>query len=73
MSVFAAGGGLQMGQVIGATNTRAEEPTLRAMNSNSLLATLYHRFGINPQTPLTDRTGRPLPILPTGEPIRELL
>lgn len=73
MSVFAAGGGLQMGQVIGATNSRAEEPTERAMNSNCLLSTLYHRFGINPQTPLTDRTGRPLPILPSGEPIRELI
>jgi hypothetical protein len=73
MSVFAAGGGLRMGQVIGATNSRAEEPTERAMNSNCLLATLYHRFGINTDTLLTDRTGRPLPILPTGEPIRELL
>jgi Protein of unknown function (DUF1501) len=73
MSVFATGGGLRVGQVIGATNSRAEEPTERAMNSNCLLATIYHRFGINPQSPLIDRTGRPLPIVPSGEPIRELI
>ncbi|MDX1948051.1 MAG: DUF1501 domain-containing protein [Pirellulaceae bacterium] len=73
MSVFLAGGGLRMGQVIGSTNRRGEEPAERAMNSNCLLATLYHRFGINPRTALFDRSGRPHPILPSGEPIRELL
>src|SRR6202008_1071781 len=49
MSVLLAGGGLRMGQVIGATNARAEEPTERAMDSNCLLATIYHRFGIDPK------------------------
>jgi hypothetical protein len=73
MSIFAAGGGLRMGQVIGATGPKAEEPVERAMDSNCLLATLYHRFGINPKNTLQDRSGRPLPILPAGEPIRELL
>jgi len=73
MSVFAAGGGLRMGQVIGATNSRAEEPVERAMDSNCLLATLYARFGINPQSTFVDRSGRPLAILPVGEPIRELV
>jgi len=73
MSVFAAGGGLKMGQVIGATSSRAEYPVDRAMDSNCLLATLYHRFGINPRFTYLDRSGRPLAILPAGEPIRELV
>lgn len=73
MSVLVAGGGLRMGQVIGATNSRAEEPVERAMDSNCLLATIYRRFGIDPSDVLFDRSGRPLPILPSGEPIRELL
>lgn len=73
MSIFLAGGGLKMGQVIGATNSRAEEPVERAMDSNCLLATIYHRFGIDAQDVLYDRSGRPLPILPSGKPIRELL
>jgi hypothetical protein len=73
MSVLLAGGGLRMGQVVGATNARGEEPRLRAMDSNCLLATLYHRFGIEPGQTYHDRAGRPLPILPHGEPIAELL
>ena len=73
MSVLLAGGGLKMGQVIGATNPRGEEPAQRAMDSNCLLATLYKQFGINPHHLLHDRTGRPLPILPHGEPIAELV
>lgn len=72
MSVFLSGGGLRMGQVIGATNSRAEEPVARAMDSNCLLATIYRRFGISSSAPLHDRLNRPIPILPQGEPIREL-
>ena len=73
MCVFASGGGLSMGQVIGSTNARGEEPVLRAMDSNCLLATIYHRFGIDIHDVLHDRSGRPLAILPVGEPIRELI
>lgn len=73
MSVLLAGGGLKMGQVIGATNARAEEPIDRAMDSNCLLATLYHRFGIDCTQFHHDQFGRPIAILPHGEPIRELL
>ena len=73
MCVLAAGGGLRMGQVVGATNPRGEEPSRRAMNSNCLLATIYHRFGIDTHQMLHDRTGRPIPILAEGEPIAELV
>ena len=55
-----------MGQVIGATNARGEEPTVRAMDSNCLLATIYHRFGIDTNHHLHDRAGRPIPILAGG-------
>ena len=73
MSVLLAGGGLRMGQVVGATNPRGEEPSRRAMDSNCLLATIYHRFGIDVGHLYHDRTGRPIPILREGEPIAELL
>ncbi len=72
MSVLVAGGGLRMGQVIGKTNARAEEPIDRRMDSNCLLATIYRRFGIDPRQHLHDQLGRPMAILPTGEPIAEL-
>lgn len=73
MSVFLAGGGLKMGQVIGSTSSKAEEPIHRPMDSNCLLATLYARFGIDPKHSILDQSGRPIAILPSGEPIRELL
>jgi hypothetical protein len=72
MSVFLAGGGFRMGQVIGSTTARGEEPLERRMDSNCLLATLYRRFGINTSHVLHDQLGRPLPILPHGQPILEL-
>lgn len=73
MSVFLAGGGLRMGQVIGGTNSRAEYPINRPLDSNCLLATIYDRFGIDPAHTVPDATGRPVHILPKGEVIRELV
>lgn len=73
MSVFLSGGGLNMGQVVGATNSRAEEPVERVMDSNCLLATIYQRFGIDVAQVYHDNADRPFPILPSGAPIRELL
>jgi hypothetical protein len=73
MSVLLAGGGLRMGQVIGATNSKAEVPIRRAMDSNCLLATIYARFGINPDHGYLDQSGRPITILPQGQPISELM
>lgn len=73
MSVLLSGGGLRMGQVIGATNRKAEEPVDRIMDSNCLLSTIYHRFGIDTSQHYVDTSGRPIQILPTGTPITELL
>jgi hypothetical protein len=73
MSVFLAGGGLKMGQVVGATNSRGEDPVERVMNSNCLLATIYRRFGIDTHRAYHDNSGRPIPILTDGEAISELL
>ncbi|HLQ44410.1 MAG TPA: DUF1501 domain-containing protein, partial [Planctomycetaceae bacterium] len=73
MSIFLSGGGLKMGQVIGATNRRGEEPIERIMDSNCLLATIYDRFGIDASTSYLTNAGRPIPILTNGQPIAELL
>lgn len=73
MSVLVSGGGLRMGQVIGATGPKAEEPIDRALDSSCLLATIYRRFGIDVRREYLDHAGRPRPILPQGEPIPELL
>ena len=66
------GGGLTMGQVVGATTDKGERPHDRSLSYQSLLATIYHALGINPAHTFLNQAGRPVPILPDGEPIREL-
>jgi hypothetical protein len=58
-----AGGGLRMGQVIGATDGRGERSTDVPCTPQNVLATLYHVLGIEPNQILTDRLGRPVPML----------
>lgn len=66
------GGGMPMGQVIGATNRLGESPIERAAQPQDLLATIYRFLGINPRHEFVNRSGRPIPLLPFGEPIAEL-
>lgn len=73
ISAMVAGGGLRGGQVVGATNDKAEHPVNRAMKPGCLLATIYHVLGIDPSQTFNDHAGRPIPILDEGEPIHELL
>ena len=73
MSVFLSGGGMKMGQVVGETNRLGDEPAERPLTPNDLLATWYRYLGVPLETHFADMTGRPMPILPHGEPIHELL
>jgi len=73
MSVLLAGGGLRMGQAIGATNRCGDEVLSRPLKPTDLLATLYHYFGIPLETSFVSSAGRPTRILPDGEPIAELI
>jgi uncharacterized protein DUF1501 len=73
ISVAMAGGGLRMGQAIGATNDKAEHPVERPYTPEDVLATIYHVLGINPRVEFPDREGRPIPTLSDGAPIRELI
>ena len=73
MSILVSGGGMPMGQVIGATNSRGEHPADRPLDPNDFLATVYRFLGIDPAQNLHDQRGRPIPILPHGDPISELL
>jgi hypothetical protein len=71
-SVLLAGGGLKTGQVIGATNSKAEYPAERPLTPKDILATLYRHLGIDRQHSFPDFAGRPVPVLGEGTPIAEL-
>ncbi len=73
MSVLYAGGGLKMGQVIGSTNSNAEEPTTKPYSPGCVLSTMYHTLGIDHKHAFFDHAHRPLPILNEGTPIEELV
>ena len=73
MSMLLAGGGMPTGQVVGATNAKGEYPIERPLKPEDLWATVYRHLGIDYTQSFPDRAGRPMPILPDGEPIRELL
>jgi hypothetical protein len=64
---------LEHGQVIGSTNKKGEHPHDRPLTPNDLWATVYEHLGIDQDATITDYNGRPQPLLPFGEPIRELL
>ena len=72
-SAFISGGGLRMGQVVGATTARSEYPIQDAVTPQDLLATVYRHLGIDVQQPLVDYSGRPISILPGGKPILQLI
>lgn len=72
-SAFIAGGGLRMGQVVGATTSKSEYPVHDPVTPQDLLATVYRHLGIDPQHTIADFSGRPVAILPDGKPISRLI
>jgi uncharacterized protein (DUF1501 family) len=72
-SVLLAGGGIARGRVIGRTDRHAATVTERPVSPKDLLATAYHLLGIDPETTLTDRTGRPLPLVHGARVVTEVL
>lgn len=67
------GGGLKMGQIVGATDKTASTPITKPYGPQNVLATLYHVLGIDPATTIPDHNGRPMYLLDEREPIRELI
>jgi len=73
MSAMMAGGGLRMGQVIGATNRKGEQPTERALRPEDVIRTVYHVLGVDPHHEFPNESGRPMAVMNAGRPIAELI
>ncbi len=71
-SIFFTGGGTRAGQVIGATNDHAAEPTTHSYSPADVAATIYSALGIDHHAMVHDILDRPRPILDAGEPIPEI-
>jgi len=73
MSALIAGGGLKMGQAIGASNARGEVPRDRPYTVPQVLSTIYRAVGIDPAQTFHNGSGRPMYILDDRQPVAELL
>lgn len=73
MSVALSGGGLKVGQVVGATNRRGETAVDHPYRPENVLATVYRHLGIDPSQTFDDFGGRPRYVLEQREPIKELI
>ena len=72
LSVLAAGGGVQGGRVVGATNARGEHPVENLLRPTDLHATMLHVLGLDPNLQIQDLGGRPHYATDHGRVIHEL-
>ena len=69
-----AGGGIETGRFIGATDKLGEDSIEHICGPGDFLATIYHHLGIDSSKVLIkDFNGRPTPIVDHGSPIPELI
>jgi uncharacterized protein (DUF1501 family) len=73
-SMLWAGGGIEGGRILGATDGRGESVVEGRVGTHDFLATIYQHLGIDyDRVTVPDRLGRPMPIVQNGQPIRGLL
>jgi hypothetical protein len=72
-SCLFAGGGVARGRVVGRTDKHGARVTERPVSPKDILATTYHLLGIDPETHIIDRTGRPMPLVPSAHVVHDML
>jgi uncharacterized protein (DUF1501 family) len=72
-STVLAGAGIAEGKVVGRTDKIAGDVVDGAVSPKDILSTAYHLAGIDPQTQIQDRFGRPMPIGGEGRVLTEVL
>ncbi len=71
--LWLAGGGLQTGQVIGATDARGERAVGKPIRMQNMLTTVYGVLGIDPSMTFPDHNGRPQYLLEDRQPVAGLV
>lgn len=73
MFVLLAGGGMKVGQVVGASDEKAMAPKERPISPEDVAATFYKSLGIDHRKEYHTDIGRPVMIVRDGNPIPELI
>ena len=71
-SCLIGGGGVQGGQILGASDARGEYVTDRPVTPGDLHATILHALGVAPEINTFDLAGRPIPAVFNGKVVEEL-
>ncbi len=71
-SAAIAGGRVKGGRVIGSSDEKGAFPKSNPKTPQDVLATLYQHLGVDTHAQYLDNAGRPLSVLPFGQPIEEL-
>lgn len=72
-TILMAGGGVQGGRVVGASDEIGAYPKDRPVSPAEVAATVYHALGVNLEHELPGPQGRPIPVVDYGvKPIMEL-
>jgi hypothetical protein len=73
MFCLLGGGGIQGGQVVGASDAKGEGPKDKPITPDDVAATFYQTLGIDHRKEYHTPSGRPVMIVRYGEPIKELI
>ena len=71
-SLTMGGGGIKTGEVLGSSDKYAATPESQPVSVPDFVATVYHALGLDPSIEIESQ-GRPVKMLPEGNPIRELI
>ena len=71
-SAALAGGRIKGGRVLGASDSNGAFPRDNPKPPHDVLATIYQHLGVDTRKAYRTPSGRPVPVLPSGEPLREL-
>ncbi|MBI1369028.1 MAG: DUF1501 domain-containing protein [Planctomycetes bacterium] len=72
MFCLMAGGGVQGGRVVGASDAKGEGPLHDAISPDDVAASFYHSMGINPAKEFHTPSGRPVMIVRYGTVLKDL-
>lgn len=73
MCALMAGGSVRTGQVVGATDDKAEGPLDQGFSPDDLAATFLTNIGLDPKREYEANVGRPITVIRNGSPIPGLL
>lgn len=68
-----AGGPIADGRVVGASDAQGAFPSSNPKSPQDVLATIYRFLRVDVHMHDYDNSGRPIPVLPFGSPIEELV